>query len=75
MKEDPRGTYHGLENNKTYFVYVEQETEQLKRDQENMKRIGIVVVIVVVVNSLLVLINIITAIIVIIVWLLLLLNY
>lgn len=34
MEEVPAGTYHGLENDQTYYVYVEQEAEQLARDQE-----------------------------------------
>lgn len=37
MKEDPLGHYHGLLSNCSYYVYVEQEEEQLLRDQENMK--------------------------------------
>ena len=36
--EDPRGTYHGLEADATYYVYVEQEAEALARDQETMKK-------------------------------------
>lgn len=40
ITENPRGTYHGLEDDQTYYVYVEQEAEQLKRDQERMKRIA-----------------------------------
>ena len=34
LEEKPAGTYRGLENDKTYYVYVEQEAEQLARDQE-----------------------------------------
>jgi hypothetical protein len=37
IKEDPRGTYQGLEADKTYYVYVEQEKDQLARDQEMMR--------------------------------------
>lgn len=40
LKEDPRGTYHGLEKDQTYYVYVEQEADQLARDQERQKRIA-----------------------------------
>ena len=36
--EDPRGTYHGLEADATYYVYVEQAAEALLRDQEMMKK-------------------------------------
>ena len=34
LEEVPLGTYQGLEDDKTYYVYVEQEAEQLARDQE-----------------------------------------
>lgn len=34
LEEIPLGTYQGLEDDKTYYVYVEQEAEQLARDQE-----------------------------------------
>lgn len=37
--EEPRGSYHNLCKNSTYYCYVEQEQEQLLRDQERMKRI------------------------------------
>jgi hypothetical protein len=40
LEENPRGTYHGLEVDKTYYVYVEQEAEQLARDQAKMKQIA-----------------------------------
>jgi hypothetical protein len=38
LKEDPRGTYHGLEVDQTYYAYVEQEAEQLARDQAITKQ-------------------------------------
>eukprot|EP01031_Cornospumella_fuschlensis_P033320 gene33320-40305_t len=34
IKEEPRGVYQGLMKDATYYVYVEQEAQQLKRDQE-----------------------------------------
>lgn len=34
IKEEPRGVYQGLMKDSTYYVYVEQEAQQLKRDQE-----------------------------------------
>jgi hypothetical protein len=37
IKEEPRGTYHGLTTGSVYYCYVEQEAEQLRRDQEEMK--------------------------------------
>ncbi|KAG7393345.1 hypothetical protein PHYPSEUDO_009549 [Phytophthora pseudosyringae] len=37
VREDPRGTYHDLEQDQTYYVVVEQETDQLRRDQEATK--------------------------------------
>jgi hypothetical protein len=40
LPEHPRGTYHGLEDDQTYYVYVEQEAQQLKRDQERMRQIA-----------------------------------
>lgn len=40
IEENPRGTYHGLEVDMTYYVYVEQEAEQLARDQARMKQIA-----------------------------------
>lgn len=40
MKEDPRGTFHDLEKDRTYYVYVEQEADQLARDQERQRRIA-----------------------------------
>ena len=40
VKEDPSGTYKGLAADCTYYVYVEQEAEQLARDQERMRRIA-----------------------------------
>lgn len=40
IKEDPRGTYQGLDVDQTYYVYVEQEAEQLARDQARMKQIA-----------------------------------
>ncbi|GMF12408.1 unnamed protein product [Phytophthora lilii] len=37
VREDPRGTYHDLEKDQTYYVVVEQEADQLRRDQEATK--------------------------------------
>lgn len=34
VAEEPRGVYQGLERDTTYFVVVEQEADQLRRDQE-----------------------------------------
>mmetsp|Transcript_11602 Transcript_11602/g.17432 ORF Transcript_11602/g.17432 Transcript_11602/m.17432 type:complete len:321 (-) Transcript_11602:209-1171(-) len=34
LEEIPLGVYQGLEDNKTYYVYVEQEADQLARDQQ-----------------------------------------
>ena len=41
IKEEPQGTFHGLERDMTYYVYVEQEADQLARDQEKMRMIAI----------------------------------
>lgn len=38
VEENPRGVYQGLKVGETYYVYVEQEAEQLKRDQELMRQ-------------------------------------
>ncbi|GLE04252.1 hypothetical protein PINS_up013163 [Pythium insidiosum] len=35
--ENPRGVYQGLVKDTTYYVVVEQEADQLKRDQEKAK--------------------------------------
>jgi hypothetical protein len=40
IKEEPRGTYHGLKAGEKYYVHIEQEAEQLKRDQERMKQVA-----------------------------------
>ena len=37
LKENPVGHFHGLISNASYYVYVEQEAEQLLRDQEVMR--------------------------------------
>ncbi|ETI56403.1 hypothetical protein L917_00937 [Phytophthora nicotianae] len=37
VREDPRGTYHDLEKDQTYYVVIEQEADQLRRDQEATK--------------------------------------
>ncbi|GAB9465845.1 hypothetical protein Gpo141_00003235 [Globisporangium polare] len=34
VAEEPRGVYQGLERDTTYYVVVEQEVDQLRRDQE-----------------------------------------
>lgn len=34
IPEDPSGVYHGLERGTTYYVVVEQDADQLRRDQE-----------------------------------------
>lgn len=38
LEENPRGTYQGMLVNTTYYVYVEQEAQQLARDQEIMRQ-------------------------------------
>jgi hypothetical protein len=38
ISEQPVGTFHGLEVGRSYHVFIEQESEQLKRDQELMKQ-------------------------------------
>jgi hypothetical protein len=40
VREEPRGTYHHLRTDQPYYVYVEQEADQLKRDQEKMKNVA-----------------------------------
>ena len=40
IKEEPQGVFHGLEKDVTYYVYVEQEADQLARDQEKMRLIA-----------------------------------
>ncbi|OQS02330.1 Lysosomal Cystine Transporter (LCT) Family [Thraustotheca clavata] len=40
VKEDPVGTYQELEADCTYYVYVEQEGEQLAKDQEKMRQVA-----------------------------------
>lgn len=38
IEENPKGVYQGLYVNETYYVYVEQEAQQLARDQEMMRQ-------------------------------------
>jgi len=38
IKEEPRGIFHGLEKDLSFFVVIEQEAEQLKRDQIMQQR-------------------------------------
>lgn len=38
VSENPRGTYHGLVKDLSYYVYVEENADQLRRDQEIAKR-------------------------------------
>ena len=40
IKEEPQGTFQGLEKDRTYYVYVEQMADQLARDQEKMRMIA-----------------------------------
>lgn len=40
IHENPRGKYLGLERGKTYYVYIEQEAEQLARDQARMREVA-----------------------------------
>ena len=40
VAEEPRGTFLNLEKDTVYYVYVEQEADQLKRDQEKMRQIA-----------------------------------
>jgi len=40
VSENPKGIFHGLEKDRKYFVCVEQEAEQLKRDQLMMRKIA-----------------------------------
>lgn len=37
VPEDPRGVYHDLVKDQIYYVVVEQEADQLRRDQEATK--------------------------------------
>lgn len=37
IREDPKGTYHDLEDEQTLYVYVEEEAQQLARDQARMR--------------------------------------
>lgn len=37
VREEPRGVYQDLERGETYYVVVEQEADQLRRDQEAMR--------------------------------------
>jgi hypothetical protein len=39
LREDPRGTYHGLEDDQILYVYVEEEAAQRARDQARMRAI------------------------------------
>ena len=41
MIESPAGTFHGLEKDNTYYVFVEQEEAQVKRDQMEMALIAL----------------------------------
>ena len=41
VSEDPKGVFHNLEKDTIYYVYVEQEADQLKRDQERMRQIAL----------------------------------
>jgi hypothetical protein len=41
ITEDPRGVYQGLEKDRSYYVYVEQQADQLKRERERAKLISI----------------------------------
>ena len=40
LHEDPRGTYHGLEDDQILYVYVEEEAAQRARDQACMRAIA-----------------------------------
>ena len=40
LREDPRGTYHGLEDDQVLYVYVEEEAAQRARDQARMRAIA-----------------------------------
>merc|ERR1712232_887403 len=39
VKEEPAGTFLGLMAGETYWCYVQQDAEQEKRDQENMRKV------------------------------------
>eukprot|EP00607_Mallomonas_marina_P011086 CAMPEP_0182424258 /NCGR_PEP_ID=MMETSP1167-20130531/10434_1 /TAXON_ID=2988 /ORGANISM="Mallomonas Sp, Strain CCMP3275" /LENGTH=347 /DNA_ID=CAMNT_0024603919 /DNA_START=239 /DNA_END=1279 /DNA_ORIENTATION=+ len=38
IPEDPPGTYHGLRTDTQYYIYADQDSNQLFLDQQNMKR-------------------------------------
>ncbi|KDO35351.1 hypothetical protein SPRG_00200 [Saprolegnia parasitica CBS 223.65] len=40
VREDPIGTYQDLEAGETYYVYAEQEAEQLAKDQAKMRQVA-----------------------------------
>lgn len=37
--EDPPGTFHGLENGGTYWVYVSRDGEEERLDREKMRKV------------------------------------
>lgn len=37
--EDPPGTFRGLEDGETYWVYVSQDSEEERKDKERMKKV------------------------------------
>jgi hypothetical protein len=39
LREDPKGIYHGLEDDQVLYVYVEEEATQRARDQARMRAI------------------------------------
>ncbi|KAF0722582.1 hypothetical protein Ae201684P_013995 [Aphanomyces euteiches] len=41
LHEEPPGTYHGLQVDQTYYVYIEQEADQLAWDQAHMREIAL----------------------------------
>jgi len=40
LREEPRGTYREMVKDTSYYVYVIQDAEQLKKDQEEMARVA-----------------------------------
>ena len=39
VKEEPEGTYHGLEPGKTYYAYCDEDPEEKKKSEEKSRAV------------------------------------